>query len=576
VFVAFEGIDGSGKTTLSNLVAERLREEGRDVLHAREKGVLASAVARRVRELTRDTALLEMSGRAELFLNLAREVQQLEQIVRPALAAGKLVIADRSLHSVIALAAAGRALPRAEVDATARVAASCARPDLVVLVDVDPDLARLRKRVGKILDGRDRDAESRKGLAGAGLQVRIRNHLRAEADADPARWIVALNEGRPLATLAAEVAVEVGRRLSGAAPAANAPRRAPDLLAAPVGPSPRAVAAGFRAAVERIAACEPALAASLLTGIPGAWEQALREELAGRAPRLVARSLRGLHDPRADRLRRALAASVPEDVVEGLGADASPGSMALRAELLAAAPAAVAAGLARNDSPEAWALRRRALDLGALGAVLEGVAGLGGPGGAWALREEGMRRALWVAVGHSLAGVAGERADALRAALAQRDPLAAIRATAGIDGEGARALRERFFPHAPKRVLRALTGVDAPYAWALRERALAETKEALDSVDGMDHPRAWALREAGVSSWPATAVSSLRALAPSPRGRAVVASAVRAAPDGVAVLRNAHAAFARAEAGLFDAAPAATATGPREPPARAVEETCSI
>lgn len=574
MFIAFEGIDGSGKTTLSNLVAEKLRAAGRDVLHAREKGVLATAVARRVRELTRDTALLEMSGRAELFLNLAREAQQLEQVVRPALAAGRLVIADRSLHSVVALATAGRSLPRDDVDAAARIAASCARPDLVVLVDVDPDLARLRKRVGKILDRRDRDGESRKGLAGAGLQVRVRAHLRAEADADPARWIVAVNEGRPLATLAAEVATEIGRRLSGAGPAADAPRRAPTAVAAPVDPSPRAVAASFHAAVERIAAQEPALAASLLTGIPGAREQALREELAGRAPRLVARSLRGLHDPRADALRRTLVAIVPEDVAEGLGADASPAAMALRAELLAAAPAVVAAGLAGNDGPEAWALRRRALDLGALAGVLEGLAGLDGPG-AWALREEGMHRALWGAVGHGLAGVAGERADALRAALAQRDPLAAIRATAGIDGEGARALRVKFFPHAPKRVLRALTGVDAPYAWALRERALADTKEALDSVDAMDHPLAWALREAGVSSWPATAVSSLRALAPSPRGRALVARALRAAPDGVAVLRNAHAAFARAEAGLFfDDVPAAG--GMRATPSHAPEETCSI
>lgn len=548
MFIAFEGIDGSGKTTLSNLVADRLRAAGRDVLHAREKGVLASSVARRVRELTRDAALLEMSGRTELFLNLAREAQQLEQVVRPALAAGKLVIADRSLHSLVALAVAGRALPRAEVEAAVGVGANGTRPDVVVLVDVEPDLARLRKRVGKILEGRDRECESRKGLAGAGLQVRIRDHLRAEAAADPARWIVAVNEGRPVAALAAEVAGEIVRRLAGAAPVApRALTGAPALAPAWLDPSPGGVAARFRALVRRFAEGEPALAAYLLAGIPGAAEHALRVELATRAPRLVARSLRGLHGGDVDQLRRALAGVVPEDVADGLGADPSPGAMALRHELLEAAPAAVAAGLSGNDAPEAWALRRRALERGELGAVLEGLAGLDGPG-AWALREDGMRRGLWGAVGKSLAVVAGAHADALRGVLAERDPLAAIRATAGLDGAAVRALHERFFPHAPKRVLRALTGVDAPYAWELRERAVALTKEALDSVDGMDDPRAWTLREAGVPSWPATAVSSLRGLAASRRGRGVVAAAMRASPASVAVLRNAHAAFARAAA----------------------------
>jgi dTMP kinase len=134
-----------------------------------------------------------------------------------------------------------------------------------------------------------------------------------------------------------------------------------------------------------------------------------------------------------------------------------------------------------------------------------------------------------------------------------------------VDGEIARELRERLFNHAAKRVLRSLAGIDAPYAWALRDRALPATKEALDSVDGMDHPRAWALREGGVELWPATAVSSLRELAPSERGRALVARALRAAPGSLPVLRNAHAAFARASH--------AAGTGA---PARLEESTCSI
>ncbi len=576
MFVAFEGIDGSGKTTLSNLVVERLRAAGRDVLHAREKGVLASAVARRVRELTRDVALLDMSARAELFLNLAREAQQLEQVVQPALAAGRLVIADRSLHSLVALAAAGRGLPREDVDAAVRVAANGTRPDLVVLVEVDPDLARLRKHVGKVLDGRDGETESRKGLCGAGLQKRIHDHLRAEAAADPARWIVAVNDGGPREAVAGEVTAEILRRASGLAPSLRPARRHDP--AAGIDATPARIAARVLALVRRFAVAEPALAAHLVAGVPGAAEHAIREELAARAPRLVARSLRGLHDRDSDALRRRLSGAVPADVADSLGTESSPAAMALRAELLAAAPAAVAAGLGGNDAPEAWALRSAALERGAVGGVLEGLAGLDGPA-AWALREAGMRGELWGAVGRSLAFVAGPRADAMRGAIAARDPLSAIRATEGLDGEAVRVLQERFFPHARKRVLRALTGVDAPHAWALRERAVRETKEALDSIDGLDHPRAWALREVGVAIWPATAVSSLLGLATTPRGRAVVERALRGAPDSVAVLRNAHSVYARAAAGLLG--PVWARAQPRRPSPsavapRALEETCPI
>jgi dTMP kinase len=574
VFVAFEGIDGSGKTSLSNLVCERLRAAGRAVVHARERGVLASAVARRVRELTRDARLLEMSPRTELFLNLAREVQQLDEIVRPALAAGQLVIADRSLHSLLALAIAGRSLPADEVRPAVAAGSDGTWPDLVVLVEVDPDLARLRKRVGKIVDGRDRDAESRKGLAGAGLQVRIAGHLRAEAERDPARWMVARNEGRPLAALADEVAAEIVVRLGTAgaprtARPAPAPARARN-VAIDLDPAPERIAARFLEAVAGLAGSEPGLAAYLVEGIPGEAEHAVRVGLAPRVPGLVARSLRGLADPAAWALRRTLAAAVPADVAEGLGADPSPEAMALRADLLERAPGPVLAGLARNATQEAWMLRGRGLAPETLEAVLEGLAGIDSPR-AWGLRAEGMVRELWVGVGRSLAGVIGAEADAMREAIAARDRLAALRSTAGLDCALARSLRERLFPLAAKRVLRSLTGVDAPYAWALRERALAATKEALDSVDAMDVARAWALREAGVERWPATAVSSLRALARTARGRVVVARALRAAPRSLAVLRNAHAAYSRPEP------PAATATVPATAaavPASRPEEPC--
>lgn len=553
MLVSFEGIDGSGKTSLSGLVCGRLRRAGVEVVHAREKGVLGSATARRVRELTRDAQLVEMSARAELFLNLAREAQQLEEVVRPALARGALCIADRSLHSLVALAVAGRGLARAEVLPAVEVAAAGTWPDLVVLVDVDPDLARLRKRVGKILGGRAGEPESRKGLAGHGLQVRIRRHLLAEAGARPDRWVVAPNEGRPLEALADVVTAAVMARMR-RLPFADAALPPHEAAPAPVEAAPEAVGERFARELDALSRREPPLAAHLLGGIPGPAAHARRVALAPMAPAVVARALRGLGDPDTATLRRALCAAVPVDVAAGLGSDASADAMRLRVRLVERAPGEVAAGLAGNDSAEAWAIRRAALARGALAGVLAGLAGLDCER-AWVLREDGLAQRLWDGVGRSLAGVAGGRADAVRAALAERDRLAALRGVSGVEGAAARAIRERLFPFAPKRVLRSLAGLDAPWTWRLRERGLAASKEALDSVDALDHPRAWALRADGLALWPATAVSSLRHLALTDAGRAVVARALAAAPGSLAVLRNAHAAFTRSAAAPCVATP---------------------
>ena len=89
VFIDFEGIDGSGKTTLSNLLAGRLRRRGYKVAHAREGGELQAPTARRIRELTRDSRLLELGARTEFFLNVARDAQQLERSSRPRWLAGR-------------------------------------------------------------------------------------------------------------------------------------------------------------------------------------------------------------------------------------------------------------------------------------------------------------------------------------------------------------------------------------------------------------------------------------------------------------------------------------------------------
>lgn len=549
MFIVFEGIDGSGKTTLSNRVAQRLVRLGHKVVHAREKGELQSATARRIRELTRDSQLLEMSPRAELFLNLARDTQQLEEVIRPALERKEICIADRFLYSQLALAAAGRGLPEEEVRAALSVASQGVWPDLVVLVDVEPELARLRKRLGRLLGGRENQPESRKGLAGAGLLVRIRQAFLGLARREPWRWQVFDNTRKPLWALEQEITDAVLARLEGRTAQPSSPalgRSSTEPTGNGTSSDPSEVEPRFFAALDELEPREPELCAYLLVGIPGLPAHRRRLSYAERFPRLVAMGVAGRQDRESAQLRMLLAERAPREVAAGLAGDASGEAMELRWKLFALAPAEALEGLKRLDSDEAWALRERGLAEGRLEEVLPSLAGLEGER-AFRLRDQGLEQKLALPLAKSLVGLVGERADSMRQELFLCDRLSALRSGSGLETPYLREIRERLFPLAMKPVLRSLTGVAQEYAYALRERAAPLTKEALDSVDGMEEEAAWSLRERFWSSWPATAVSSMRQLGDTERGRELMKRVLSRFPDRIAVLRNAYACLAKAE-----------------------------
>ena len=145
MFVVFEGIDGSGKTTLSNRVAKALGESSLSVKHLRADGRFASTVTEAIRELCRDARHLDIVPQTEFLLYVAREVQLIEEVLKPALAAHDVVVADRFLDTARVLARHGRHLPSSWTDPVLAAASRGVTPDLVVLVDVDPALARARR-----------------------------------------------------------------------------------------------------------------------------------------------------------------------------------------------------------------------------------------------------------------------------------------------------------------------------------------------------------------------------------------------------------------------------------------------
>jgi len=170
--VAFEGVDGAGKSTAIELVAQALRERGHKVFMPRNGKDHASRSVRAIREITRDRRNLALDAQTELLLYCAREAQVLAELVRPAVQRGELVLVDRSLLTAEVL---GRARGLGN-DSCAQVAACAAGglgPDLTIVFDVHPRTSRLRKRLAKIRMHSD-ERGGRKGLAGSAFKYRVR------------------------------------------------------------------------------------------------------------------------------------------------------------------------------------------------------------------------------------------------------------------------------------------------------------------------------------------------------------------------------------------------------------------
>jgi dTMP kinase len=149
-FIVIEGPDGVGKTTLAARLASRLRAIGHDVLQVREPG--GTPVAEAARSAALDPEL-NASPLAELFLILAARADLVEQLIRPALEAGTVVLGDRYELSTWAYQVEGRRLPKEAVLEANRLATGGLVPDLTVVLDAPRDVLRKRMAMdGKALD----------------------------------------------------------------------------------------------------------------------------------------------------------------------------------------------------------------------------------------------------------------------------------------------------------------------------------------------------------------------------------------------------------------------------------------
>ncbi|MDI6100579.1 dTMP kinase [Actinoplanes sp. NEAU-A12] len=200
VFVVFEGGEGAGKSTQVTRLADTLKTEGRDVVVTREPG--ATDIGARIRALVLDKTEAP-SARAEALLYAADRAHHVATVVRPALSRGAVVISDRYVDSSLAYQGAGRTLPVQEISWLSAWATGGLKPDLVVLLDVDPGVGLTR--VDDRGEGTDRlESESR------AFHERVRYAFLDLAASDPKRYLV-LDAARPVD----EIAEAVTARLAG-------------------------------------------------------------------------------------------------------------------------------------------------------------------------------------------------------------------------------------------------------------------------------------------------------------------------------------------------------------------------
>jgi dTMP kinase len=178
-FIALEGIDGSGKTTLAERLASELKAIGRACVVTREPG--GTDIGEQIRALLLGRQSQCLSAEAEALLFAAARAQHVIEVIRPALARGAVVISDRFTDSSLAYQSGGRGLPRSLLASVQLLATGGLQPDLKLLFDLPVETALARRRAAhELTDRLDRETVD--------FYERVRSAYHELVDQEPARW----------------------------------------------------------------------------------------------------------------------------------------------------------------------------------------------------------------------------------------------------------------------------------------------------------------------------------------------------------------------------------------------------
>jgi dTMP kinase len=205
--IVLEGGEGAGKSTHAAFVGEWLAARGRKVVRTREPG--GSPLAEAIRKLVLSRWEEGIDGATELLLMFAARAAHLHALIRPALRQGRDVVCDRFVDASYAYQGAGRGLRKADIDTLAKLVLGRLRPDLVILLDIDPATGAERTR--------KRGAGNRFDKEALAFQARVRRAYLKRARAQPRRYAVIDARREP-----AEVRRDIARALERLGPGGRA------------------------------------------------------------------------------------------------------------------------------------------------------------------------------------------------------------------------------------------------------------------------------------------------------------------------------------------------------------------
>ncbi|WP_418791294.1 dTMP kinase [Phosphitispora sp. TUW77] len=200
IFITFEGPDGAGKTTQIKMLGQALEKMDKIVIYTREPG--GTSISEEIRSLLLNPCNKEMVDRTEALLYAAARAQHVEEIIRPAIRKGYIVLCDRFTDSTIAYQGFGRGIDIDFLRELNEMAVAGVFPDLTLIFDLAPDVGIGRineKRVGQAGEGKDRIEQENMDF-----HAKVRCGFREVALSEPQRCKV-IDAGRDKETIHSEV-----------------------------------------------------------------------------------------------------------------------------------------------------------------------------------------------------------------------------------------------------------------------------------------------------------------------------------------------------------------------------------
>lgn len=511
ILIDFEGIDGSGKSTLSQMLERELAARGITVFHTRGNDELQSELSAEIRELSRNPNRLTMSTWTEALLYLARENQLLEEKIFSYKDKDAIVISDRFFYSHFVLSSYVRGLDPVFFQSLVKQLSHGIEPDLVFLCDVDIVTSQTRKKIQDLKDATYNDF-GRKGLSGIALREKTREGFLSLAQNDTKRWRVIDNMSVTLADAYSQIIAEVDKQFTAQVKASGQkplePKRDRHVTQV-IGTCDLNMDSIEQIFYSTLQTLHPDYQCYYLDSIGSRRSYQIRKSLIDTAPAMVAGSCNKLLDDHAFDLFEKLQEKYPEQVLlaQNNRPPIHPRSIKIREQLATQNPALSLYMLRGINEEWGWKIRRtHAAEYPR--ETLISLAGID-TAEAWRIREQYNKKKFASELLYSVQRIDSEQAWRIRSKYGETHPAYALISIHGIGSAKAHALRNRFMALAPKLVAASLNGLIDDESWSIRQHCFNAYPQVLSSIKHISVPQADTIRKSLYDRAPAQVIDSL-------------------------------------------------------------------